>query len=801
MKLRLLILGLAASLCMQAVAQNGIDVTKLTADTKTFIFDNNKNTVKGYIYAELEERTTCCGSDRIYLEVKIDPSGYVVKVNPLTGKNDCLKRSAADIVKNVKWDASSFKAPKSIYFEIKPEVDCDAGKDNTYAKLEVYNNALLNEEGMQVAGTGSVVRNNTTLQESTPKEGINPPPTETKTQEPVASAETAQESTTPKEETTTPTEEASTPPAENVAVAPSETPTLTPPTYPQGNQSKDQAIEDARLRADADRIAQESEIQALKDQMAQLRAQAEKQREDAKRRAEAEEERLARNEEIQEQRSRRGRKSRGVKNRDDDGGVGGLFLTEDDGSGEEEYASEDGEPGEPNPNRSDEDRVREEISRLEQQLREMEDGVRAREDEERRIADEAEREKMEMFRLVEQIAMKEEEAAQARERDELRRMEEDRMRVEDERRQQEEEYQRMMDEIKRLQDEADQKIANLENQRRDIDQLNELKKEREQKIALEQALREQETQRMLEEKRLYLLGQGNGGTTSRGLTANGSEGMDVSAVLSTLDFSQDVDSEKLKTLVETINFLQGELNRVNSRLAHLEGGGDPNDPLGTVTSPNTTTRGLSSNPTDPPAIRPQIPSNLKTADKDDTWKNMKIGELIDPNSDLKKSDYVAEKPKPTPPPVVNTPNPINNPQPNVQSQNPAQASSEPKNSGHKDTYWDGPGPQFDARIYVEGEAKMKELIKERLRSGGVCGLGQAAFSLTLDPQGNVLKHSILAANSPMVEMQMGSILPGLKFNSVDSRYRQTIYLQFKAEILCEGTEKVNIQNVDNIIKD
>lgn len=796
MKLRLLILGLAASFCLQAVAQDGIDVTKLTADTKTFIFDNNKNTVKGFIYAELEERTSCCGSDRIYLEVKIDPSGYVVKVNPLTGKNDCLKRSAADIVKNVKWDASSFKAPKSIYFEIKPEVDCDAGRDNTYAKLDVYNNQLLNEEGTQIAGTGAVIRDNQETPAATPKEEPKAAPATTPpASEPVAAAETPKEETKPAEEAspaeTTPA------PTEEVAAAPTETPTLTPPSFPQGEPNKDQAIEDARQRAEAERVAQESEIQALKDQMAQLRAKAEQQREDARRRAEAEEERLARAEEVENRRSRR-RGNRGADN-SDDGGLGGLFLEEDNSSGTEEY-TDDG-TGEPNKEMSDEDRAREEIARLEQQLREIEDAARAREDEERRIADETERQNMERFRLVEQIAMKEEEAAQARERDELRRMEEDRRRVEDERRKQEEAYQRMMDEIKRLQDEADQKIADLENQRRDIDRLNELQKAREQEIAVEAALREQNRLKMLADQEVNIMGR-NSGTSSRGINMADAGNSDVDMLLSSVNLA-DVDSEKVKVFIEAINQLQAELSRLRYRIQYLEEGGDPNVPTPSpsiVSGETTSTRGLAPAPTDPPKREVQIPANFKTGDKNKDWANLKIEDIIDPNSDLKKSDYVAEKPKPTPPPVVNTPNPVRPQINNGQSQSPSQATSKPEDRGHKDTYWDGPGPKFDARVYVEGEAKMKELIKERLRAGGVCGLGQAAFSLTLDPQGNVVKHSILASNSPMVEMQMGTILPGLKFNSVDSRYRQTIYLQFKAEILCEGTEKVNIQNVDNIIK-
>ncbi len=153
MKVQYLLLGLLCTLFFSATGQTGIDVAKLTADTKTFIFDDNKNTVKNFIYQELNEKTTCCGSDRIYLEVKIDPSGYVLQVKTLTGKNECFKQSAVDIVKNVKWDASSFKGPKPIYFEIKPEVECEGSRDNVYAMVPITNNQLLDQTGALTSAT------------------------------------------------------------------------------------------------------------------------------------------------------------------------------------------------------------------------------------------------------------------------------------------------------------------------------------------------------------------------------------------------------------------------------------------------------------------------------------------------------------------------------------------------------------------------------------------------------------------------------------------------------------------------
>ena len=111
------------------------------------------------------------------------------------------------------------------------------------------------------------------------------------------------------------------------------------------------------------------------------------------------------------------------------------------------------------------------------------------------------------------------------------------------------------------------------------------------------------------------------------------------------------------------------------------------------------------------------------------------------------------------------------------------------------------GPKFSPRFYVDGEDMMKKTIVERLQAGGVCGLGHVVFSVTLDPQGNVIGHQILTVNNPTVEFQMNSIIPTLKFNAIDARYNQTIYQEVKAEIVCEGVKNdVNIKNVKDIIK-
>lgn len=113
-----------------------VDIANARANPKTFIFDDEKHTVHGYIYSELKEKTSCCGNDAIYLEVKFDQTGTVTSAKTLTGKNDCYKKSITDLVQNVKWDATGVVGSKTIYFEVKPILPCSGGPgENTYKPL------------------------------------------------------------------------------------------------------------------------------------------------------------------------------------------------------------------------------------------------------------------------------------------------------------------------------------------------------------------------------------------------------------------------------------------------------------------------------------------------------------------------------------------------------------------------------------------------------------------------------------------------------------------------------------------
>ncbi len=113
-----------------------VDIVNARADPKTFIFDDEKHTVHGYIYNTLKEKTSCCGNDAIYLEVKFDNTGSVTSAKTLTGKNDCYKKSVVDIVKQVKWKAENVSSSKTIYFEVKPIVPCSGSPgENVYKNV------------------------------------------------------------------------------------------------------------------------------------------------------------------------------------------------------------------------------------------------------------------------------------------------------------------------------------------------------------------------------------------------------------------------------------------------------------------------------------------------------------------------------------------------------------------------------------------------------------------------------------------------------------------------------------------
>ncbi|MDX2247473.1 MAG: hypothetical protein SF052_11885 [Bacteroidia bacterium] len=799
MKRRLLLLVLILGFSLRSFSQGDeVDVTKLTADTKTFIFSNNKNTVKGYIYEQLEQRTSCCGSDRIYLEVKIDPSGYVLSVKALTGKLECFKESAIDIVKNVKWDASDFKGPKSVYFEIKPSIDCSAERGNSYAKLEIFNNPLLDKQGNPTGSPASVAA--VTQPAATQPQTVTP---QTPKTEPAVD---------PNKQIASGTQPLTTPPATTGQARSQETPsvgvpgspgrpTTTTTTQPQPTEPptsvgsipatvESDELREARAREEAERIAQEEEIRRLKERMEKLRAQ----EEEAKARRLASEtqqrEKESRDNARQQAAASKTNKPNNAGTTGGEGSGGGLFLDEAEPAVANNKNTGATTPTDPPAGASEEDRIRNEIVSLEQQMRKIEEDKATRDRDLRDKEQQNQRDNQELFKIKEEILRKQELANQVREQKELDRMEIERVRVEDQRRKEEDAYQRMMDEIKRLQDEASRKIADLERQKQDLDNLAAAKQAREQEIMLERVLRQKEQEAQLEGDRLRLMNSGSGIALN---TANpATVTVDPTAIPS---MTTKEDSAKYLALVQMVNQLQLERARLIEQIRLMEG--NPSAVTATSGGDNKKTSGTNT-------------GSSNSATNDNKWKNI----------DYKKpgeSDeiYVASTARPVTPPAATVRGSETNTSPSSEGQTPV--TSTPKEEkvpdytpgkgysphpSHKETFANVAGPKFFPRNYVDGRSAMKEKIAEALKNGGVCGLGQAAFSVTLDPKGNVINHKVLATNSAIVELQLHTILPTLKFNEVDVTYDQTIYLEFKADIICnEGADKINLQNVEPIIKD
>ncbi len=113
------------------------DISKVVADPNTTIFSDGQNTVAGYVYEELQAKTKCCGEDAIYVEVKINSEGRTQSVRALSGNNECYKKSVADIIMPIRWDASKISGTKTIYIEVKPNLACKGNRDdNLYVKLD-----------------------------------------------------------------------------------------------------------------------------------------------------------------------------------------------------------------------------------------------------------------------------------------------------------------------------------------------------------------------------------------------------------------------------------------------------------------------------------------------------------------------------------------------------------------------------------------------------------------------------------------------------------------------------------------
>ncbi|MCS6904311.1 MAG: hypothetical protein RML72_12630 [Bacteroidia bacterium] len=135
--------GLFLLFCLFVVSRasgqlENLDLTKVHANRDTKEFSDGKNNVTSYINAVLKAKTKCCGSDNLYVEVKVDEFGNVTNARALMGKNECIKKSVADIIKYIRWSTNPETDTKPIFYM---PIKVDAGEckgnpdDNAYAAV------------------------------------------------------------------------------------------------------------------------------------------------------------------------------------------------------------------------------------------------------------------------------------------------------------------------------------------------------------------------------------------------------------------------------------------------------------------------------------------------------------------------------------------------------------------------------------------------------------------------------------------------------------------------------------------
>jgi hypothetical protein len=746
MMLRMMLTLLLAGILLPATAQ--IDVTQLTADTKTFIFDNGKNTVKGYIYEELEAKTTCCGSDRIYLEVKIDPSGYVLSAKTLTGKNDCYKESAIDIVKNVKWNAEGFKGPKSVYFEIKPNVTCEGDKKNEYVALPIFNNQKLDSKGVPVTYAGS---------DGVPSTGKTEPKTEPAPTQPIASAEkpatekpaTAQPPATGDKPAVTPPPVTSEKPV--VTEKPKTQPVVTdtkqiPPVEDETPVAADEDLAAAKLRAEEERMAKSREEEALRARLEEAQRQDELRRQEEVRRREEEERKRT---EVAA-----ANKAGASGSNDEDDLAGWGYQVPPGGNSEVNRLEQDRQNREGGLARSEmdqEQRMREEIARLQAQQRDTETEMRRLEEESRRSMMERESKMRDLQRIQEDILRKEEEATRAREDKDIERLNRDRLELEGRKREMENQIQKMMDDMRKMQNDIDRQLVDLQKYENDMAKLENEARTREEEIAFER------------EKRKLEIESAVPATSDRSMT---------SITPMPGNFTMPPDSDKMGLMIMQIQLLRQEVQRLQQDMSGMRTGNSFSVP-GISSSPSQSTR--------PATKRPQTADGARSAGADRSWE---------------KIDYSPPGTK-----VVASAAPAVSASNTNLGQYTSSGDKSPDPS-HKDTFKNTEGPQFSVPAYEDGEAGMKLFIKDKLRDGGICGLAQGFAEVTVDKNGNVVAHRILKANSAEVQLLLPAILQEMKFRPESNQLSRNAYIQIKAEIRCEGSPvgPIDLKEVPDYLK-
>jgi hypothetical protein len=762
MKLRLLLLSLSLGLVLPAFSQ--IDVTQLTADTKTFIFDDDKNTVKNYIYEELQAKTSCCGAARIYLEVKIAPSGYVLSAKTLTGKNDCYKNSAIDIVKNIKWNAAGFQGPKSVYFEIKPEIEC-GDRANAYEALPIFNNGELDVNGVPVnyaGGTGiSSLEASGGAPTGTPNPTVDPALATNEGEEDEGEEETgagenqnAVAANTPpvntgadegadEEEDNEPIAAATTPKAETAKPA---TTTATP-----AKNELDKAREMAAIREDREKQA--SEIEKLKAQL-----EAVKKQEDERKARETEQARLASAEQerqkMEEQRRQREEEDRQRRAAERDRSARDPYASNDNDRGrtdsrssgyDDPYADKsrdrgyDDGPTDPPRQMTEAQRKEEEKRKLDDELRDIQNRMRELDDKARREEADRRRLQQDLARTQENALRKGEEIQQAREREELEKLELQRREAEAKKREQEEQVRRNMEEIKRMQLDMERKMADLERVEKELKEREAKKLNTQQQVAKNQEMRKAEIERQIDAIKMQA-----------GIASSSSPSAPISGGVPSMPINISAnDSNAISLLVQQIAQLRNEINNLQNLVMNSQGGGSY------AINAGSRTRSVA---------KPTITTTGTNAAASNSWQKLDYRNPNDKKAEIYTSFGSSEGVKKA----------------NEHKNMPVGKMSEPKFAGNAEA--------------------MKKEVAQKLQAGGVCGLVQTTFIITVAPNGEVVGYDITFANTPAVQLQLGNILKDLKFQSTPStRMNSRALYELKAEIVCEGEQRINMKEVPDLI--
>ncbi len=818
------LLGLTIAYLTTAVAQSGVDITQLVADTKTFAFDDKETTVKGYIYAQMDKETACCGSDRIYLEVRIHPSGYVIDAKTLTGKNDCFKSSAIDIVKNIKWDAEDFKGTKPVYFEIRPDINCSGNKSNEYSQIAIVNNELLDENGdpkdpeagktiylgdaggEQEASQGETSEEDLASSESTDATNTNEEMTEmekpdnaeeTESQTVMEDEETegnnvdenpeeeeidesGNDEKVAENETSEPASNEEEMPSQTIADASNDSEPVTEPESTNAENTQDKSSNSQPILIAANEsndgpvndVAESVEEMGARESVATVDTPP-----TTAERQETEEEKARKDAEIQQ------------------------LQTQLEELRAKEEALQDREKRRQEYQQRRREALEERRRQMQQQQNEQEDPFQNQNEEDPFSGEgdegttasmgEQDRNQEELDKLsqeLSEIESRKRELQESRKRDaeEIRSFIQNRLRIEEEirrkeeeitRNREQEELDRMAEDMRKLED--DKRELEGEMQRL-MDEIQRLQDEMNKKVAelerqemeiqrlntnLAQRENEINRQRALREQQLnqeLAMKEQQANLEMMGLTGASvpSTTRNPSTPMINIDPRLLQEADTSAAARQYVNQIMQMQEQIQYYQNQLQNMQSPNTVPGTQSYGTTQPGGVSSTT--------GIPGDAKRADQDQSWQNI---------------DYNAPSGQSSPA------------QGNVGVRRPtgqAGTGYDPvygysPDTSHASTYKNVAGPRFTNLQYGTGSEAMNRYISDQLRNNGICGGVKAFAELTVNGQGQVIKVRPVKANTTQVLITLPAVLNGLTFMPTYSNIPQRINLEFETNIRCGGT--------------